>query len=423
MQTALEHGAGRMSALLVYDRRPGVDALEVRHAAAALLAFVESKQLPKDLHILVALGVSALAGFTAFEQLPTRNTASEALPWTEQFPTSNHDVVVQIAASCEADRVRGLRVVEHYLKSTLTLTGQHMGGRILNALEHFGFRDGVSPDSRDLGWALGTGGQSATPAAEGSGSWLFFLLFKQDLEGFSALTDGGKTRVMGKVPSQLTDVTRRAELEGALARAESASAARQDELADPTVSHFKNMQGQAPGMLRRGFPTQFIWEGSCAFGLAFLATAVEPSEFKKALDRMRGTSGAPHDRLVPFVRGVDGGSYFCPPSAAWLAPSGARQVEVPPTIRAFEREVQLRAYEVTASFLEYMLTMKDFGIFEGEPGYMKIVPEVQTHLDAVYRALAGGSDEKFEKLKELQARTEDEANAINKHHGEYLTFS
>lgn len=86
---------------------------------------------------------------------------------------------------------------------------------------------------------------------------------------------------------------------------------------------------------------------------------------------------------------------------------------------------------VASSLGEYLMRIQELGATEGPDGSRQISPEVLPILQAIHQVLAGGTVEVrvvhrgnpdiFNELNRRVAQVSDEANAINKAAGFYLT--
>ncbi|WPB76948.1 hypothetical protein KYC5002_49215 [Archangium violaceum] len=86
---------------------------------------------------------------------------------------------------------------------------------------------------------------------------------------------------------------------------------------------------------------------------------------------------------------------------------------------------------VASSLSEYLMRIQELGAVEGPDGALQINPEVMPILEAIHQVLAGGTVEVkvvhrgnpdiFNELKRRVEQVGQEANAINKAAGFYLT--
>jgi hypothetical protein len=170
--------------------------------------------------------------------------------------------------------------------------------------------------------------------------------------------------------------------------------------------------------------------------------------FASALDDM--VDGG--DAVLGFIRGMGGGAYYCPPSADWLsslkpdltAPVSGRalyQAAQPATDQvsasssssvSLNHTAQLSTYEVASSFIDYInlvrygLFVGDIGAMEFEPTLARLIKELHVAISKNLAGLAQIPNIPQATPEQLDAALEHariEANALNKHVGEYLTVS
>jgi deferrochelatase/peroxidase EfeB len=184
-----------------YERSKGTGDPALREAVARLLAAVEAIELP-TLNVLVGIGWSGLTGHAAHKELaqrhPTIPTLLEPLkPGAKLRVATPGDVIVQVAAELETDRLFALRLASALLTPAANLVEESLGVRRGVGREAFGYRDGRKGSdesySRDrvLELALIESG-----AARGGG-WLIYQRLAQDVTQFQLLSDALRDQVMG----------------------------------------------------------------------------------------------------------------------------------------------------------------------------------------------------------------------------------
>ncbi len=403
MQKALLSGPGRFSSIVCYQRRDGVSDALLKTAAAELIQTVALAGLPQNLDVLVALRPDIV---------DKANGVGPTLLTSRGLPDQAADLVVQVAAQTEIDRLIGLRLAAFYLSNVATGTREISGSRLLNGQESFGFKDGASPSPARvvdaIAPALGeTIGREALQSY-GQGTWLLFQRYRQKVTEFFSLSDTERANVMGRPPASVKDPTKRGE--AAVAGLGGGT----------TNSHWNTMTSSGrnpPAMLRRGFPCRIDGEE----GLAFVAVAEDPAVIGDSLDRFNTT-----DAMKTYVQIREGGVFFCPPDARSLDPNVTRR-PLPGEVQALtNRKASLVTYEVAEPFLEYMLRLKDDGIFVGSVGAMTIapavIPIVQQLNETVANLSANPAAEKTE-LARLAQASQDDANSVNESVGGYHTFN
>ena len=275
MQKALFRSPGLFSSVNVWRAIGPAAKTQVHEVAARILEEAESD--PRA-HLLVGL------------RWPEPGEA--VLPRGKDlwdFPSTQCDLLVQVAADTREDLLWGLHRTEAIGRGVVELSEELLGDRIGPGREAFGYRDGLNaPDADEVKEVARVRG-----GREEGGSWLLYLRFQQDLEKFSRLPARDQDNVIGR--------TRAGEL-----------------LPDPpTNAHVALAMTYRPGgqrtFVRRGFPFRQLGTE----GLAFVAASRDTQSFAKALDVMLGSEGV-RDALLPYSRAVSGGVYFVPPSARWL---------------------------------------------------------------------------------------------------------
>lgn len=271
-QRALHHGAGLFSALVVKRAASNVSGDVFRSAIARLF---DDSGPDRNPHILIGVRPEVV-GVAPVDLLPRQ---TEKL----RFPSTQAHLLVQVAADSREQMLAALRRVDAITGHTARTEEELLGGRIGLGREPFGFRDGlIAPTSEEVdAVALVRQGPLAGAA------WVLYLRFEQDLSRFAALSENAKERVFG--------ITR----EG---QAKVAGAASHVSIARESSSRWP--------LIRRGFP----YRKDAVEGLAFVAVAADPENFRMALDAMLN---AP-DPLLRYATAVAGGLYLAPPSANWL---------------------------------------------------------------------------------------------------------
>jgi deferrochelatase/peroxidase EfeB len=425
MQEALLNGPGRRSVVLCFDRKEGVSLEAFRGALAQLIATANGQVLPSNLHILVGLGWKALLDHPEFAAPAAMHGDKRALVGARDLPSAEYDAFIQIAAQTEIDVEIAYRVIEACLGN---MRGPYSvrvsGGRLLDGQEHFGFRDGVSPEWPDLAAAMSAAlvpaAQSAlagaTPAAAINqqflsstvGTWLLFQPYAQKVQQFYAQTDVERANVIGRPPATVKVPSGRPSSEAAAIGA-------------PPSAHFKIMSRTKLQMIRRGFPCRL----DTGPALAFVGAAESPAVFADALDRLTGRNGNEMDALRPFLTPGSGSLFFCPPSATWLS-SSVQPLALPAELAALlNRTAPMSGYEVAKSFLDYLQKLKDEGVFVGPIGDMTLAAWVKPIINDLHVAVAahGSGGPAKAALDQLAQRAEDEANDVNRSAGNYVTFN
>lgn len=403
-QQAAAHGPRRFNAVAVYERTQGTSHQALRQAVGKLLCAVEAIEL-ETLNVLVGIGWSGLAGHDAHKELADRHSTIPTLleplkPGAKLRVATPGDVIVQVAAETETDRLFALRLADALLAPQAKILEESLGVRRGVGREPFGYRDGRKGSkeySREnvLKLALIESGRAA------GGGWLLYQRFAQDVAGFYRLKDAERDDVMGI--SQNGEARGRASLRGHV-----------------TIAREYRDHGRG-GFVRRGFPYREKGEE----GLCFLALAAAPEAFEQAHEAMAsGPGGA--DALLEYIEARAGGLYFAPPSAEWLAPGLVRPVEVPAAAKELERKAPLILAEVTPAALEYVMRARDLGAFKGSVGSEAIVADLRSIVDAVNwlisRQNASNPPTSYRDLTLLLARALAQANAVNLEAGEYITF-
>jgi hypothetical protein len=400
-QEALFHGSGEFSALVVLTAKASENLLvpAMKLMALAQLGQQPNSGFPPNLYVLVSIRPDLLA---AGDLSSAKATATLPAP----FKDEPADVLVQISATTAADRVFGLRLVADCFADTANAV-TIQGGRLLNAQENFGFRDGGTLARVEVSSRVG---------ADAQGTWLFFQRMEQNVRAFMGLTPTQKVDVMGRAPGNTLghppvtpqEVANRASL---VAQAQ-----------DPTRSprsHYWAMQngGRPLLMVRRGFAYQNFADE----GLAFVAVASNPQVFKDALDIMCAAS-AP-DRLLAYTAPREGGVYFCP-SVEWITSTGGA---LPQIVESLRHDTRLVSYTTTEAFIGWMLELRERNVFlPGPPGHRAVLnPMLQPHMDEIYKGVSGTGtpQQKVAVLTALQQEAEKAAGDINETLDDYLTFN
>jgi deferrochelatase/peroxidase EfeB len=426
MQNALRHSPGSHCAVVLYDRKLGVnDADLIRAAAKLCLYFDNADRIPSQVHVLVGLGIDLLvqaAGGSWFD--PNEVQAAVGLFETivnrlDKAPTQAA-LFVQIAAWNEADRLFALRMVRQALDPVAVFKDELAGNRIRDGEEAFGFLDGA-PTAAALDNASG----STT-----GGAWLLLQHYRQNVAEFFGKSVAERIAMMGRVPAGV----RR---EDGPAAARSAGEAR-DALAShadaSTGGHARRMEVYRNVLLRRGFPCRQEGEE----GLAFVGVAAHPDTLRKALGHYLGDQGQP-DPLRPYTPDTHSSVYFCPADAnfASVAPFEAAQAA-----ERMRNELDLIAYEMPLAAYYYMDALTKSGsVLEGDAlmGH-DLAAFAKQHLDAI--EAAAGLDPRvldhFRKvlgnpalqqadippiLRKLRDDAKNDANRINELLAKYFTIA
>lgn len=397
-QEALAHGPGLSSALLLFDRLPHASSADVRKIAARVMRAVEPANLPQNLFVLVAVGVDALDPSLAHDVQSAKTT-----PHAERFPRQQHDLLIQVAAHSEADRVLALRTIDTAIAAEMVTTQEIFGARIFRNQEHFGFPDGAIPEPSTVQHVMHTR----------KGCWLFHVQFEQHLNEFFSLTEQERINAVGRLPSHLEDPD------------PASRAVRQAKLDSSPItgSHYTVMHGKP--LLRRGFPCRTLQGQRAASGLAFLAACANPEDFYGALDDM--VSG--NDKLLTYITGSGGGAYFCAPSADFLGSSASASAAAK-TTPSLQHGARLTTYEVSSSFLDYVDLVR-YGLFVGDIGAMKfegraaeLIKQLHVVISENLKAQGGTVPQATpQQLDDALELARNEANELNQHVGEYLTVS
>lgn len=407
-QEAVNHPPGRFSAVCVFKKRPKSSLEEVRSRAAGLIRlFSDRASLPDELYVSVALGPGMMEGVDGFVD----SSAPLLKRHRSTFNLSREgDLLVQIDGQSDLHRTYALRIVSLALEPVALLVREIAGARILNAQEPFGFVDWRSEAHEEM---------LARPELDVSGLWLVYIRFRQDLEKFFAenRTARSRARVMGRVPAFIPDEDETADPAAALEKrgAIAAKVAAELELELPPDSHFALMRrsGTLP-MLRRGFP--YRQDGQ--EGLVFVALVPNLGIISEALDTMLGGEGSARDRLLDYIEALEGGVYFCPPAdAAWLA-AGEGVV----TRRAgdpLERSPHLMVYDTTSGFVEWMLTLRERGVFDQVERPTGMSEKARPLLDKLYAEI---DPERAAELRALEDTAVEQAVDVNANGDDYITF-
>ncbi len=376
LQDALTHGPGRYCAVAFYDlpdSSPGAR----RALWEALAALMENagKDAPPNRYILVGASASALEGHPVY-----RNVAAGVDAFRERiaaFPRliiHQHDVMVQVAAEAEEDRVNGLRLAHDYLAGLAELACETFGGRLSNDREAFGYVDGVvakpmRANSRSKAPATAVDSSAGARELLGTkpdgGAWVLHQRFQQDVTAFSHLESDRKNDVFGIKPNG-------------------------DKIPEPPPNaHVTLARKLKPAMTRRGFP----YRRDGIEGLAFVAAAADPTVFGDTLAQMFSHK----DRLLPFVRAIeDTGLYFAPAAATPL--SVAKPAQRLPALAVTSddpvvgRTAPLVLYSVAATIATYVDTIKENGFIDDLHvlGEAKIARRVQPLVELLHQVLSGG---------------------------------
>lgn len=404
-QGAAAHGTRRFNAVAVYRRAEGTSEQALQEAVGKLLSAVEAIELD-TLDVLVGIGWSALAGHAAQKELAERHPKIEKLleplkPGAKLRVATPGDVIVQVAAELETDRLFALRLAAALLAPAAVLVEESLGVRRGVGREPFGYR-GVPKSERE---SYSQSSVVAPPLIESGaaagGGWLLYQRLAQDVTQFLALSDARRDEVVGV--SQEGD-----ELSGGPGPRSHVGIARAYQSDDKVR------------LARRGFPYREKGEE----GLCFLALAAAPESFGVALDAMSAAGGG--DALLAYIEARAGGLYFVPPSAEWLVPGVVQPVELPAAAKELERKAQLILAEVTPAALEYVMTARALGAFKGTLGREEIASELRPIVAAVNWLIAqqkaGSSPTTYDDLTALLAKALAQANAANLEAGEYITF-
>lgn len=413
MQRAILKGPGWVNLVVCLNRREGVGPEDVWKAAAKLMAATADPRLPSNLTILVGLGGRGLEGH------PRGHDVLRAL---EKVGTqSDFDLFVQVAAQTAID----LEIAQRLLDVCLGQAFQAppavsvLGGRILNAQEHFGFPDGTDPAWADVVAATHAQAKNSYLAdskerspdaigqlvANGPGTWVVFQPVLQDIKSFYKLSDEERANVVGRAPASLKNSDARL-----IATAAGESGGSEN-------SHFRVMRQRKLPLLRRGFPCRF--DGGP--GLAFIGAAETPAVLAEALALFTEEK----DALRRYVTLQANAFFYAPPSAEWLVDS-ASPPDLPAEIRALlHHQAPLTVYEVAESFAQYLGEMR-LVAFDGPPGQMRFPASVEGLLKALHRVLADRSADPAAtaaRLDGLAEQAQKDANTINAAAGKYVTFS
>jgi len=404
-QQACAHGPRRFNAVAVYKRAQGTNDGALRAAVGRLLCAVEGIEL-ETLNVLVGIGWSGLGGHPSHAELKKQHPSIPTmLAPLANAPTlrvdTQGDVLVQVAAETETDRLFALRLAEVLLAPEAELREEWFGVRRGLGREAFGYRD-VHTRSEEysrggpLELALIKSGAAA------GGGWLLYQRFNQNVGAFCALPDADRDDVMGIDPN------------GGAPRGPATRLGH--------VVLARKYRGKQKGwFVRRGFPYRERGEE----GLCFLALAAAPESFTEAHDAMAGTGGGGTDALLAYVEAREGGVYFVPPSAEWIAP-GVRPIALPHAVKDLERQAPLILAELTPAALEYAMSARKFGAFTGALGQEVIKPELRPSVEAANWLISQMSSTSpsaaYAELAKLLAKSLAQANAANLEAGEYVTL-
>ena len=407
-QKAAGHGPRRFSAVAVFDRAREVRPDAIRAAAARLMSAVEGIELA-TLDVLVGVSWPALDGHRAEVEIRTRHDGELAPGLMAPDPRApslkidtQADILVQVAAETESDRLFALRLARAVLAPELVLRDEWLGARRGLGREPFGYRDGLSGsaeygDGRQLELSLIDDGAAA------GGGWLLYQRFSQELESFLSLDERARDAVIGMSPGGGDP---RCEPGGRPGHVLMARAYREEGLG---------------WFVRRGFPYRERGEE----GLCFLALCAKLTPFADAHAAMCPSDTSAGDPLLDFIRARDGGIYFVPPSAEWLA-SGVRPIEVPDVARPLLRRAPLLLAELAPGALAYAMLARRHGAFPGELGNEEIAPDLMPLVEELHRRIAQlsefGADQAFAELEEGLRQALRQANAANQEAGEYVTL-
>jgi len=414
LQGAAEHAPDRFNALALFRASGKVKSSDIVKAVAGLLTQAETIELTPSgtLHVLVAIAPKHLSNHDAAEAIDeqwsqkTEKKLISGAPAMQKLSKEDGqaDVLVQVAASVEDDRVFALRLAEGILRQGgLELAREWFGTPQLVNRDPFGFRSAIAnpwepkPGTGDAAAQRDEFARIADGPLEGA-SWLLHRQYVQDVDAFIKLDPSKRERVIGTKPngSDLPDSPRKSH-----------------------VGMARRYREEGRGLLvRRGF--HFREDGQ--EGLAFLAIARELEAFLQADEEMEGG-----DAILDFVTGTGGGVYLVPPTAEWLL-AGVRPAAVPPAAKDVQRyEAPLELLEVVPAFKTYMMLIKLHGTFVGDLGQQRVMPEVANLVREAHKIIAKKSSPK--EWEELAQQMDDalnkaitNANAVNDQAGEYITI-
>jgi deferrochelatase/peroxidase EfeB len=390
VQQALLAGPGRFGAVCLYSSPREPEVQQIRRAAARLISFFEdTAHCPDNLRVLVALAPAHLDGKVA----PGGSKEAITTIGGGRFKIGDAAVFVQISAQSDVHRLYALRVVDEVLRPVLLSCREILGARILNGQETFGFQDGTE--------GRGNYSLSVAKALPADGAWLFFQRFCQNAIKFFSQdqTPLAKAQVVGIPPMGTGGV--QTQVRASLAEAPAPNA------------HVTLMKVANPTIIRRGFPCRCDGEE----GLAFVGVVPAFDTIPQLLSRIINSP----DALLPFIDGREGGLFYCPPSAQWLGAGDEPRFE-PVTTGPLSNAGHLISYDTTTAFYEYLMLLKERGVFDEMNQPRAISFRARKAVDDLYRSISDTQDQ-FDELKHAELNAFGQAVDVNAGYDQYITFA
>jgi hypothetical protein len=143
---------------------------------------------------------------------------------------------------------------------------------------------------------------------------------------------------------------------------------------------------------------------------------------------MLGQTRGDRDRLLSYIEPVDGHVYFWPSDPDWLV-AGVPAPRASASAKQIDRNVPLDDYLVVRTFLDYLMRLRHYGLFDDRDMPSTVSDAARPHLDALYRALADAASTEVqsptaivEELRQLEQHTIAGAVALNAETDEYVSF-